>query len=68
MLQDRAEMQAVNKAFIHGMASGAYYGGALGFGYAIYHRKVRMIPKVAFASGITYGLLLASSAWFRFDI
>jgi hypothetical protein len=59
---------AVRVAFIHGMTSGVYYGGMLGFVYAVRYRQVRRIPQVALASGLTYGALLASSAWFRFDI
>jgi hypothetical protein len=67
-LQDRAEMQACTVAFNHGLMSGAYYGGIAGLGAAIYNRKLRFIPKYALGWGMTYGLLLGSSAWFRFDI
>lgn len=67
-LQDRAEMQACSVAFKHGMMSGIYYGGVAGFGFAIYRRQLRHIPYVALSSGLTYGLLLGSSAWFRFDV
>ena len=66
--QQRAEMQAIQVAFTHGLVSGAYYGGAVGVGSAIYFRKMRKIPIYAFATGVSYGLALASSAWFRMDI
>lgn len=61
-------MMACNKAFLHGVMSGGLYGGAIGVGAAMYHRKLRFIPKYAAGLGLTYGLLLGSSAWFRFDI
>jgi hypothetical protein len=67
-LRDRADNQAVVVAFTHGLTSGVYYGGIAGLGYSIYYRKLRYIPKVALASGLTYGFLLGSSAWFRFDV
>lgn len=67
-LQDRAEMMACNKAFVHGMVDGGYYGGIYGLGLAIYRRQLRYIPKCALMTGFTYGVLLGSSAWFRFDI
>ena len=67
-LQDRAEMEACKHAFIHGFVSGSMYGGALGLGMSMYRRQIRHIPIMAVGLGATYGMLLGSSAWFRFDI
>lgn len=67
-LAAKADLQACEVAFKHGMASGIYYGGSVGFLAACYYRQIRYIPKYALASGLTYGLLLGSSAWFRFDV
>lgn len=67
-LQDHAEMEACRHAFTHGLVSGGMYGSVLGLGYSIYKRKLMMIPKYGLAVGLTYGFLLGSSAWFRFDV
>lgn len=61
-------MQACNVAFKHGLLSGLYYGGIVGVGASIYHRKLRFIPKYAIGWGVTYGVLLGASAWFRFEL
>ena len=66
--QQKAEWQVIQVAFTHGMVSGAYYGGIAGIGSAVYFRQMRKIPIYAFATGVTYGVALASSAWFRMDI
>jgi hypothetical protein len=61
-------MEACKHAFISGMFNGAYYGGVLGLGTSMYTRKLRYVPMYAVGAGVTWGLLLSSSAWFRFDI
>ena len=61
-------MEACKHAFIGGMMQGGYYGAIYGLGYSMYARKIRYIPMVAAGFGVTWGMLLSSSAWFRFDI
>lgn len=66
--QQRAELQQTRVAFTHGLTSGFYYGGILGTASAVHYRRMAKIPQYGLVAGVTYGICLASSAWFRFDL
>ena len=55
-------------AIMHGLHSGAVYGGTFGLGMAIYKRKLSYIPKYALALGVPYATVLAWSTIYRMDI
>ena len=55
-------------AIQHGLYTGAYYGGAVGLGMAIYKRQMHYIPKYALALGVPYATFLAWSTIYRMDI
>ena len=67
-LQQRAEWQVTRLAVVHGMYSGALYGGAAGLVMAIRRRQMRYIPYGAMALGIPYSIGLAWSTLYRMDV
>ena len=66
--QQKADWQVTRLAVMHGLHSGAVYGGTLGLGMAIYYRRLAYIPKCAAALGIPYATVLAWSTIYRMDI
>ena len=67
-LQQRAEWQVTRLAVVHGLYSGAVYGGAAGLAMAIYKRQIRYIPYGALGLGIPYATGLAWSTIYRMDV
>ncbi len=55
-------------AVMHGLYSGAVYGGSLGLAMAIYKRQMRQIPMYAAALGVPYAAFLGISTIYRMDI
>ena len=55
-------------AVMHGLTSGAIYGGTFGLGMAIYKRRLSYIPKCALGLGVPYATFLAWSTIYRMDI
>ena len=55
-------------AVMHGLHTGAVYGGSFGLGMAIYKRRMSYIPKCALGLGVPYATILAWSTIYRMDI
>ena len=55
-------------AVMHGLHSGAVYGGSAGLVMAIYKRRLSYIPKYALGLGVPYATVLAWSTIYRMDI
>ena len=66
--QQAADWQVSRKAFMHGLHSGAVYGGTAGLIMAIYKRRLSYIPKYALGLGLPYATLLSWSTIYRMDI
>ena len=66
--QQRGDWQVTKLAIIHGMYTGAVYGGSAGLVMAIYKRQMRMIPMTALAIGSPYSAALAIASVYRMDI
>ena len=66
--QQKGEYQVTRLAFMHGLYSGAVYGGAVGLASAIYKRQMRQIPLWALGVGVPYAAFLAGSTIYRMDM
>ena len=66
--QQRGDWQVTRLAVMHGLYSGAVYGGSFGLAMAIYKRQMRQIPMYAAALGVPYAAFLGISTIYRMDI
>ena len=66
-VQQRGDWQVTRLAVIHGLYSGAVYGGTLGLGMAIYKRQMGQIPRYALGFGIPYAAFMGISTIYRMD-
>mmetsp|Transcript_24687 Transcript_24687/g.33017 ORF Transcript_24687/g.33017 Transcript_24687/m.33017 type:complete len:100 (-) Transcript_24687:169-468(-) len=67
-VQQTADWQVTRLAVMHGLYSGAVYGGGMGLGMAIYTRQMRYIPKYALYVGLPYAAFLGISTVYRMDV
>ena len=66
--QQKAEWQVTYLAAVHGLYTGAVYGGVAGAAMAVYKRQMRYIPKTALLVGLPYSAALAISTVYRMDV